>query len=689
MTRFLNVLYAEDKAAHLRRLIHGCSNGRQTFDLPVSTLARLPGSPFSYWAPSSVLTLMSSPEGFEPEAGSVRVGVQTDDDVRFVRLWWEHRCNGPRVETGWYPLLKGDYASRFYSDIPTELHWHDAGYELRASLSDAPGGRINNAEFYLMPGISWSLRTARFSPTVVPRGCIPTVSRYLAIVDYASPLTYVGLWSSKLYDSLCKLRMERAEHPKFIVGVVKGLPIVREQQERLARLAREGWSARRLLDTVVEVSHAFVAPALLQLGDPSFDGRVSAWAGHVAVVEAELGRVQTGLDELCFELHKIPEEDQRAIIEGFDVVGAAGDDGAELLGEDADSNEDGLVDPRGLTADLVSWAVGVAFGRFDIRVALGTRPWPEEPDPFDPLPVCSPGMLTGDDGLPLLVSPESYPVEVSPVLVDDPGHGLDITARVRSVFDAIFGREADRWWGDVGVALGAKGSEVSGWLGRGFFDHHLKTYSKSRRKAPILWPIGTRTGSYVIWLYAHQVSSDSLFQILNDLVVPKLAVEERELTQLRLDAGADPTASQRKAIDVKERFIGELREFREELESVAPLWMPDLNDGIVIVLAPLWRLFAHHRAWSIELKKHWAKLAVGDYDWAQLAMRLWPDRVVPKCATDRSLAIAHGLEDVFWVQDPGREDKRLPREIPATPVDELIAQRRSPATIAAVHRVST
>jgi hypothetical protein len=32
-------------------------------------------------------------------------------------------------------------------------------------------------------------------------------------------------------------------------------------------------------------------------------------------------------------------------------------------------------------------------------------------------------------------------------------------------------------------------------------------------------------------------------------------------------------------------------------------------------------------------------------------MHLWPERVVPKCMTDRSLAIAHGLEDVFWVED--------------------------------------
>ena len=35
-------------------------------------------------------------------------------------------------------------------------------------------------------------------------------------------------------------------------------------------------------------------------------------------------------------------------------------------------------------------------------------------------------------------------------------------------------------------------------------------------------------------------------------------------------------------------------------------------------------------------------------------MSIWPERVVPKCVTDRSLAIAHDLEDLFWVEDGGR-----------------------------------
>ena len=62
----------------------------------------------------------------------------------------------------------------------------------------------------------------------------------------------------------------------------------------------------------------------------------------------------------------------------------------------------------------------------------------------------------------------------------------------------------------------------------------------------------------------------------------------------------------------------------------------------------------------------------GKYDWAHLAMHLWPERVVPKCATDRSLAIAHGLEDVFWVE--GADGKWAARKTPTRSIEELVAR---------------
>ena len=534
-------------------------------------------------------------------------------------------------------------------------------------------------DFFGRPGITWPRRTQKgVSFRAVGSGgafgqkgpCIFCES------DGAHDLlALLALLNSSTYRELVALQMAFGSYE---VGVIQRTPVAwpsNERKDLLECLSISGWSARRGLDTVVEVSHAFVVPAVLQVAGDGFEARVSAWAGRVAGVEAELERVQFEIDELCFELYGISEEDRRAITEGF---GVSDTDGEAADDSDEDESDAGVeLDPVGLAAGLVSWAVGVAAGRFDVRLAIGERDWPAEPDPFDPLPVCSAGMLTGDDGLPVVSLPDGYPLVPSPILVDDPGHELDITARVRAVFDVVFGDDADSWWFDIGAALDTKNG-VEGWLRRGFFDHHLKTYSKSRRKAPLMWPIGTKSGSYQVWLYAHSVTPDTVFRLLGDVIEPKLAAEQRQLSDLTQEFGPSPTASQRRSLDAQQKLVDEVTELRDEIRAIAALWHPDLNDGIVIVLAPLWRLFAQHRAWSKELKDRWVKLAKGDYDWAQLAMHIWPERVIPKCATDRSLAIAHNLEDVFWTQDDTNLDKWHPRHTPTTPIDHLIADRTNP-----------
>ena len=52
----------------------------------------------------------------------------------------------------------------------------------------------------------------------------------------------------------------------------------------------------------------------------------------------------------------------------------------------------------------------------------------------------------------------------------------------------------------------------------------------------------------------------------------------------------------------------------------------------------------------------WEKLEKGDYDWAHLSYSIWPERVKDKCIKDKSLAIAHGLEDVY-IEPPAKAKK--------------------------------
>src|SRR4029079_6585158 len=175
----------------------------------------------------------------------------------------------------------------------------------------------------------------------------------------------------------------------------------------------------------------------------------------------------------------------------------------------------------------------------------------------------------------------------------------------------------------------------------------IKMYSKSRRKAPIYWQLATPSASYAGWLYIHAFSKATLFRVQNDYAAPKLAHEERRLESLTSELRDGATAAQRKALAAQEAVVDGLRAFLDEVRRVAPLWKPNLDDGVIINFAPLWRLVPQNRTWQKELKSKWDELVAGRYDWAHIAIHLWPERVVPKCAADRSLAIAHDLEDVF------------------------------------------
>lgn len=170
--------------------------------------------------------------------------------------------------------------------------------------------------------------------------------------------------------------------------------------------------------------------------------------------------------------------------------------------------------------------------------------------------------------------------------------------------------------------------------------------------------------------------------VTNEFIIPKLQFEERELTNARQQYGPSPTANQRKEISARESLVAELKTFKEEVARIAPLWNPNLNDGAIINFAPLWRLVSQNRSWQKECKAVWDKLISGEYDWAHLAMHLWPERVVPKCAKDRSLAIAHGLDDVFWEEN--ERGKSQPKKVLKEAMAALVTERTSPMVKAAL-----
>jgi hypothetical protein len=619
------------------------------------TFQDVSGAPFSYWVSERIRRLFIDLPPFEGQDRTVKQGLATADDFRFLRAWWEvsperilDGANGPgwrddltafqvwcrqRAFDGkcWVPFAKGGAYSPYYADLHLVVNWGQNGEEIRNfidPMTGRPYSRPQNTDFYFRPGLTWPRRTQlSLNLRSYPAGAIFADKGPVAFAHQQHLPVYLGLSNSSAFAMVISLQMAFGSYE---VGVVQRTPVPDLSNldgEHLGELARSAVVLKQSLDTANETSHVFVLPAVLQVPGNALIERAEAWRVRVADAAGELASLQQHIDEVTYRLYGIAGEDRQAIQVSPDEEVTTED--AEVEEDETSIEEEGVsaTDSRTLVIDLLSYALGTALGRWDIRYATSQRPFPELPDPFAPLPVCSPSMLTGQDGLPLREAPPEYPLRIDQdgILVDDSDNPDDIVRRVREVLEVLWQDRAEAIEREACEILGIK--ELRDYFRRpgkgGFWDDHISHYSKSRRKAPIYWLLQSSKKNYALWIYYHRLDRDILFKALLNYVEPKIRLEESRLEPLRAQRAAAGTSGKgvkklENEIDRQEEFVSELRDFEEKLRGVANLHLePNLNGGVVLNIAPLWELVP----WK-EAKKYWEELCDGKYEWSSIDKQL-------------------------------------------------------------------
>lgn len=612
MTLFLRLLSADDKQEELLNRISKLKSGAEVdgcFDVDPVSFKDIPGSSFAYWVSENVRKSFVKFPHFSSGRTYACITNPAGDDTRYMRAWWEVGADSSR-RFSWKPIAKGGRFSPYYFDVHLVVSWDDnkGSYFGFFGTKHRPLAKPASVDYFFRPGITWPSRTQVFAPRIMPEGCVFTGKGPAAFDTDDSPehlLAAVAIMNSEPFKVLVGTRLNAADSTarSFEVGIIQKTPapaISDEMRKSLALLARKAWNIMYALDSIDETSHAFILPSAMRERVGGYDQITH---------ESELSRIQPAVDALAIDLYGFTDQDRS---EFFESGGVAGEDD-----EGSDSGEK-IVDQSG---ELLTWSSGVAFGRFDWRLATGEREAPPEPDPFDPLPAKSPGMLP-DDAEPFHAH--------SGILVEDQGHPNDLARLIEEVLARV----------EAPVP-----ADVRRWLQRDFFPLHLKQYSKSRRKAPIYWPISTTSGSYTLWLYYPSLTDQTLFTAVNDFIEPKQKQVGQDVAALRTK-GSARSRDDEKNFEALQTLELELIALRDTLLAIAQTYRPNHDDGVQITAAPLWQLF-RHKPWQKILKDTWAKLEKGDYDWAHLAMAYWPDRVREKCKTDKSLAVAHDLEDLY------------------------------------------
>ncbi|CDS49859.1 putative type II restriction enzyme methylase subunit [Polaromonas sp. CG9_12] len=635
---FFRELNRIDKNSNLLESIRLLKSGREGdnfFRRRVEQFSVFDDMPYVYWINDTIAKKIAARPIVEPLECTIRVGLQTGDDFRFLRLWWEIdsdqvvipaknqdaedlrlQCIELSKTKRWAWYSKTESASPVLSSIHLYVNWFNDGAEIKAyhvGNGHSASKYVMSESMYFRPGFSYMLRSSRLVPYIVPQGVIPTAGRSQVYPKEGSEIWLTVLLSSNLATAVARFRGEAFWQPKFQNSMVSAIPYVKPEPDDLIEASRIIANLReRMAETFKrdETEILFASPSLNRLDEARPFSRDSLIGAKFDERIAQICGLT--LAEFC----ALRRDHDEALVRPTGTLEVDEDDGEQSA--ERRSDEDSMINEA---SSKQSWAVGVAYGRFDLRLAINEGGAPAEPEPFDPLPAKSPGMLP-DGAAPFHVHAD--------ILVDDPGHPQDLTRLVEAVLARVEARAPE---------------DVRRWLQRDFFAFHLQRYSKSRRKAPIYWPLSPSSTDYTLWLYYPKLSSQTLYTAINDFVEPKLKQVGAELTALR-NRGSARTRDDEKRFEAQQAFELELIELRDSLLKLAPTYKPNHNDGVQISAAPLWQLF-RHKPWQKILKDTWAKLEKGDYDWAHLAMNYWPDRVRQKCKTDKSLAIAHGLEHLY------------------------------------------
>lgn len=284
------------------------------------------GFPFIYWISDSFREKFK--EKPLEEILDVKVGLQTGNNYRFLRFWWEVNNNKvsknySQDEKKWVPYQKGGDYNKWYGNNWLVVNWKNDGYEIK-NLYDDNGrlrSRPQNEEYYFKEGITYTLASTKgISMRYLSSNNIFDVGGSCIFLEknYKSICYILGLMNSKLASYIVECLNPSVNTQ---VGDFKRIPFVKPDsrfESKVKKISNQNIRLKKYLCKYSIIEREFEYNPLDYEWQEDITNpvkRLKDYIEHKYSIDTQISLNEAVIDELIFNVYDLTDEDRKMVLE--------------------------------------------------------------------------------------------------------------------------------------------------------------------------------------------------------------------------------------------------------------------------------------------------------------------------------------------------------------------------------------
>lgn len=596
--------------------INGNEDGNRIYypNVEQKNFEKIPGAPIGYWVSPKNQEIFTSNLALSAVA-SPCVGLQTADNARFLRLWFEpsysrigfgceNAALAARSQKKWFPCNKGGGQRKWYGNQSEVIDWENDG----EAIKNFPGAVIRNEHCYFKESVTWNMiSSGNLSFRFFPKGSIlNNASNAICEGDLSGLLGYL--------NSPITIKIANLINPTLNLsnGVVAKFPYLNVNTETYRNIVKQNVAISKSDWDAHETSWDFQRNELLSIDTSTYTANIdykiekhfeetgerinlSPAAPKLGSLEWRMEQYKTKWERKFMQLHKNEEELNRQFIDIYGLQDELTPDVqlSEITilqqGEIKITDQYSLCDNDGsiftdsdgailtVTGDsylewqddvimkqLISYAVGCMLGRYRLdKPGLHIA----HPNPTD------------DEIAPYEYKGEQWEIDydgIMPLMPNDCGFSDNASARFADFIRVALGNEDHV--ANLNYVEQCLGKTLEQYFVKDFWKDHKKMY----QNRPIYWLFSSKKGAFQVIAYMHRMNAYTAERVRSKYLLPYIEHLEAEID--KLDARrAELSTRETKQLQALKKQLDECREYHERLQVVAEQAISfDLDDGVVV-----------------------------------------------------------------------------------------------------------